>query len=55
MPRIQNSLQQKGFSGDGINTPFSNGKVSIGDLKPENIAMDNNGQIRFIDLNVYPQ
>ena len=53
MPRIQNSLNQKGFSGDGINSNFTNGKITIGDLKPENIGIDTDGKIRFLDLNVY--
>lgn len=45
-------MNEKGYSGNNMDVLFSNGKVTLGDLKPENIGIDTEGKIRILDLNV---
>lgn len=50
---IKNELKKYGYIGDGINTNFTDGNKTLIDIKPENIGIDKNGSIKFIDVDNY--
>ena len=43
----------KGYKGDGIKENFTNGIKTLVDLKPENIGIDKQDRIRFIDVDSF--
>lgn len=53
LPRIQKSLNDIGFKGDGVKDNFTNGKITLVDVKAANTGIDSQGKIRFIDVDSY--
>ena len=49
MPLIDLQFQRQGYN-PNIRT---NGLLHYGDIKPENMGFDSNGNLRFFDLDVY--
>ena len=51
-PKIHHSLSEKGFylNQDGR---YTNGKVILEDLKPANMGFDENGNLRFFDVQAF--
>lgn len=49
LPIIDNKMQQLGYNGHG--TYY--GKFTVGDISPFNIGLDNSGNLKFFDVDVY--
>lgn len=49
-PAIKKMMQEAGFTGEGT---FTNGKLTVGDISPNNVGFRHNGEVRLFDANVY--
>lgn len=50
LPLVQEALNKAGYSGDGINTEFSNGTKTLVDLKADNMGLTPEGKLKFFDV-----
>ncbi len=50
LPLIQEALESFGYSGDGINSEFTNGVSTLVDIKPENVGFTPSNDLRFFDV-----
>lgn len=49
-PLIRDALRHYGYTGDGVNSNFSNGYRTLIDIKPDNVGFDMDGNLRFFDV-----
>lgn len=50
LQQLQEELLPFGFTGDGVNTGFTNGLQILTDMKPENMGLTSDGKLRFFDV-----
>jgi len=50
IPQITKELRKLGYTGSGT---YTNGKLTVGDISPQNLGYDKNGNLKFIDADIY--
>ena len=50
LPLLQRLLSSRGYTGDGISSEFTNGIKTLIDIKPDNMGLTTDGQLRFLDV-----